>query len=475
MNIRLTCLLVVLNLGSQAAAQSIILDASQTLNEHADKNGIWVNTSRDNYSPELVKAIRDLRIKSVRYGWRNGSFDFKDLSSQVQSPQDQLADGCLANGKGRIFELFGPSKIAELLTATRSVGFAVLNTDGINYTGSVDERLASLSAEQRVNHYSANAAIWATWAKDNPFQFFEIGNENDLTGQGESGKVIAAWEPKEYARVARAYIAAIKQANPKVKCGINGGLRTPVENERWFREIAEAQPTLAKSLDFIVAHKYEMELSYDDWSKHADWDFGRLTPDFRKSHARHFANLPIQVTEIGSWKTGENDQHYRALIATEMLGNLRMDSAVEYAHFWPTRWQSEGGVFRPKSLQLSSMGLGMLTYTQFAHPVMFSNGFNGSVRYFAAKGKNEATVWFVNHESAKQNINCRIKNTDAPATNEQWSLRSPSNSPTANDTTLNQLESVKTISVNRTLTFNIQCEPLSVTVISFSANVSNAR
>ena len=455
----------------QCLGQTIELDAARTLNAHADQVGIWVNTNTHRNDDALVRAIRVLKLKSIRYGWQCAILDPEDMSSQVQSPRDRGFNGYLANEKnGKMWENFGPTGIVDLMNKTNTVGFAVLSTDGVNYIGNSDKRIAAMNRAQRVDFYAKQAAQWATWAKSNPFQYFEIGNENDLSGGVHVKTAIAPWDPAEYARVARTFLTEIKRVNPEAKCGINGGLLKPDQNTRWFDAIATAEPSLTTDLDFLVAHRYEMWLDEASWSAHHDWDFGRLSADYRKSHAKHFPKLPIHVTEIGPWKSGENDPHYRALLATEMLGNIRMDAAVQHVQFWPTRWNKEGGVLDADS-QLTPMGLGLAAYTRFARPNMFAVGYIGRVRYFAAKGESGATFWFVNHAPTATNIICKTNNLSIGALdrNEVWSLESPSENAKASDTVLRKKDSVATTSDNNSLTFKVDVAPLSVTIITLES------
>lgn len=464
----LTSTLVLLFSYGVSMAQDLELDGSHELNQHADQVGIWVNTSSGTNDEAMVDALRSLKIKSIRYGWQCGVLDLQNLGSQAHSPNDKNFSGYLSDGEGRIWETFGPNDIADLMTKTAATGFAVLSTDGINYIGKSDAAVAKMSSSDRLNLYANHAANWARWAKGNPFEYFEIGNENDLSGRTHTKDAITPWTPIDYAHVARRFLTDVKRANPNAKCGINGGLHNVEFTERWFREIVEAEPSLAQELDFIVAHKYEMWLDHKTWAMHPDWDFGRVGEDFRKSHRQHFSKLPIHVTELGSWKTNENDSHYRALLATEMLGNVRMDATVQHVQFWPSHWQKEGGVFDGTDSRLTSMGLGLAAYTRFAQSMMFANGFRGNVRYFATKGHSGATFWFVNHAQTETRLNCRVSGLQPMTSNEVWSLESPSQVATASDTVLKLVGTAAADSANGDLIFSLTAAPLSVAIVTFS-------
>lgn len=445
------------------------LDCTGVLNQHADQVGIWVNTNSDRLDASYIDALKRLKIRSLRYGWQFGLFDPQDLSSQIHSPRDAKAQGYLANDKGRMNENFGPEGVSRILNEIDATGFAVLNTDGINYIGNEDPRISSMNRDARIAAYAKSATEWASWAKSNRFQYFEIGNENDLTGKNDQTGGVAPWTAAEYAKVARSYLDQIKRVSPAAKCGINGGLLDVQNSKEWFAGIVAADPQLANDLDFVVAHKYEFWLEQKVWQAHADWEFGRLGTDYRQTHATYFPNLPIHVTELGSWKPGENTPHYRAVLATEMLGNIRMDMAVQHVLFWPTRWSTEGGVLQQSSNDLTGMGLGLTAYTRFAEPTMFANQVNGSIRCFASKGKTASTVWLINHSNSLQRANVLMKNSERNLTagNALWRLESPTGTPMANDTVLREHGSVDVRQNANDARFSVDAPACSVTIIHF--------
>ncbi|MEL6895799.1 MAG: hypothetical protein AAFP90_06845 [Planctomycetota bacterium] len=460
---------------SLLADEPVRITTDKVLNTHADQVGIWVNTNTDPPSSKLATALRQLRIRSIRYGWQFGVVDFQDLSSQQCLPNDPSLQGYLTKD-GRMAEQFGPGNVARLLSATNTVGFAVTNTDGINYFGKSDPSVNNLSRDQRIDLFAGHAERWAKWSTKNRFEYFEIGNENDLSGEGSAAQSIGPWTPESYAEVASRYADTIKKANPNAKCGINGGLKGADQTRDWFGRIATAVPTLEQKIDFLVCHKYEMGISREAWQQNAAWEFGRVGPAFRQVHGQHFSNAKIHVTEIGPWKEGENDQHYRAVLATEMLGNVRLDSAVQFVHFWPTRWGNTGGVFQPVGYELKSMGVGLAAYTRFAQPNMCCVGVKGGVRYFAAIGEKSLVIWCINHATEERKIDCEIQSlqlqlgtTDKGTEKvncEHWSLHSPSNSLTAADTRLERQSDLTLDVTGSTPTITIPCRPISATIVT---------
>jgi hypothetical protein len=453
--------------GQERTTVNFELDAKNVLNQHADKVGIWVNSNVDHNDDRFVEVLRSLKVRSIRYGWQFGLFDESDLSSQIHSPRDQKTQGYLANQNGRMRENFGPVGVNQILEEIDATGFAVLSTDGINYVGKDDALVATMSRDARMTAYASRSVKWASWATKTRFEFFEIGNENDMTGGKDQSGSVEPWKASEYAKVARLYLDEIKRVNPVAKCGINGGLLDAQKSDQWFRDIVAADPKLADDLDFIVAHKYEFWLDLKTWQAHADWDFGRLGVEYRNTIAACFPKLPVQVTELGSWKPGENTPHYRSVLATEMLGNVRMDKSVEHVQFWPTRWGNEGGVLQPTCDELSGMGLGLAAYTRFCESTMFANQVIGSVRCFAAKGDSKAAVWLINHGNTPQEVNVTIKDIAVDEDNKIWRLESASGSPTANDTLLRECGSLETQETDRGLHFKINAAPVSATIVRF--------
>lgn len=466
----ITYILLSLYLTLPAMGQTKIgFDASQVLNTNADKVGIWVNTIHDFNNSNMTEGLKTLNLKSLRYGWMYGVFDKNDLKTQLQRPTDFSCQGQLTEN-GRLAEEFGVSDVADMLTNIGGTGFAVVNTDGINYIGGADAELAAMSKQEKTDLFAGYAADWASWGQNKGFEYYEIGNENDLPGEGGDNGVIADWDPAEYASVALAYNQAIKAAYPNAKTGVNGGLKGEPQNVEWFDNLFESEPTLADEIDFVVAHVYEFHTNYLAWRGNVHVPVGRLKGSINSSREKHFPNLPIHVTEIGSFFPGENDRHYRAVMMTEMLGNVYISEAVEHVQVWPTKWDELGGVFSTDDqYNLTGMGLGVLAYTKYAKPILVANGYSEKVRFFASRNdQNEMTVWLVNHAEEETTVSVDIQNFEADPTNEAFALYSPSSEPYADDTKFTKVSSVKTNLIEGVLSFETSLKPTSVTVIHFS-------
>ena len=418
----------------------LFIDLDQSLNANADRVGVWLNTNTDVLSDAYVEQLRNLRFNVLRYGWQFGLLDLSDLRSQKQLPRDPAAAGFFAD-RGRMAEKFGPGGAAELLQRTFADGYAVLNTDAIQYIGRHDATLAKTPESERIDGLTRHAAAWAKWGHSRRFSHFEIGNENDLSGTGETEDAIGPWTPRQYADVAMHFVQAIRRVRPDAKVGINGGLKDADANRIWFNGIVEAQPDLASQIDFLVAHKYEMWLDYPTWRDHPRWDFGRVGEDFRNLHRELFPKTQIQVTELGSWMNsdvGEAQSHYRNLLMLEMLGNVRLDAAVDAAIVWPTRWAGLPGILQTDADALSPMGLGVSAYTRFNRGAMVFNRAAGPVRCFCTADDQFVCTTIINHSPNQTRVALRYDRTLDHAANV-WHLHSPSNDPMAGDTELVEL------------------------------------
>ena len=422
---------------------AISLDAGGVLNAHADEVGLWLNSVTDTAHAGYVAALRSLRLKSIRYGWGFGAYDAGNTASLRHTPGDPRAQGFFTRA-GRMSERLSPARLETLLGETGAVGFGVCATDAINYAGSADAALAAQSQAARTQQLAGAAAAWAKASRE--VRYFEIGNENDLSGGGEVEGIIQPWTPAEYAAVLRAYRDAIKAADPSALCGLNGGLKGPEEAAVWFEQIVRADPGLASDLDFLVAHQYEFWLTPDVWRQHADWEFGRVGQVLRDIRNRLFPTLPIQVTELGAFKEGRNDAHLRAVLQCEMLGNVRLDAAVRHVQVWPSRWMAAGGVLN-EDASLAPLGLGMAAYTRHAQPIMAASTSGGSVRAFVARSLDggSVTLWLVNHAAAPVRVTCtlgRLGEAVPVTTTAHEQLISPSDGATAGDTVLQKQQPI---------------------------------
>ena len=405
-------LVVVATTVKAAAAEpvAVAIDAGGTLNTHADQVGVWINSTDGGLTPGLVTGLKSLGVRSIRYGWGFGRYDAVDRSGMDLVPRDPRVERYGVRD-GRVSETLSPADLDRLLAELDAVGFGVVSTDGINYTGDTDADWAALSPEQRLDSLATAAADWATQSPG--LTHFEIGNENDIAGRKDDS-VIKPWTAAGYAHVVAKMIDTVKAARPRARCGFNGGLLDEAGSRVWFEQLARAEPSLADRADFLVAHKYEFWLTPEVWAEHADWAFGRLPAFTREARDRHFPKLPIQVTELGAFKMGRNQAHVRAVLQTEMLGNVYQDAAVEHVQVWPSTWGDEGGVLaNAETGELSSLGLGMAAYARHAQPVLCDNGSAGSIRYFAGRslpGEPAAlTVWLVNHAASAVDVALTIE------------------------------------------------------------------
>ncbi|WP_299184327.1 discoidin domain-containing protein [uncultured Aquimarina sp.] len=457
---------------SSPYAQSITINANGNLNDHADQIGIWLNSNADSYSTEYINVLKDLKIQSIRHGWAYSVMDENDPNKFVSSPCDPGVQAYIRDANCNLIEPLPLSDVARVTEELGVPGFAVLGNDGINYTGTSDVQLATMTRGQREEFYLDNAERWAIWAKNNNFQYFELGNENDLPGEMVDSGVGVGWIPSNYGAFAKRMAQRIKSVYPEAKCGINGGWgATPTLRNLWWDGILQGAPDINNYIDFIVIHKYEFGSFYNSWQPNL-FDWGRIQADNYASINRNFPGKPLYVTEMSGIQV-ENAivPHYRGVLTVEMMGNALIDKNLELIHHWGTRWVGDLDlVLDDNSNNLNMIGNSLKAYTKFMKRRLVSNGTAGSIRYFAAKDPidNSMTVWLINHSESNETANISIDNFAALSTGDVWRLTSTNNDPFSENNTLSRDGSVNAVNGS----FNITASPISVTVISFAAGTS---
>jgi hypothetical protein len=323
------------NLGVKA---QITIDANATpLNTHADQVGMWVNSNSDTNRQSYVDLMKDLNLKSIRHGWMYTVMDAITTDKFKMSPCDGSVQSYLSDGSCNLNETMKLSQVGQLAADLNVHGFAVLAMDGINYTGTSDATLTAMTKAQREQYYLDNAVRWANWAKNNNFKYFELGNENDLPGEMVDTGKGTEWTPQAYGAFAKRMAQAVKNVDPTIKCGINGGWRsTEALRKEWWDGILAGASDINNYIDFVVIHKYEFGSYYSTWSANL-WDWGRIQSDNITAIKTNFPNKPIYITETSGYQSESGIvPHYRGVLTVEMMGNLFMDSQIEHIHNWGT-------------------------------------------------------------------------------------------------------------------------------------------
>lgn len=451
---------------------SIEVNMASELNSSADQVGIWVNTTSDKINQNFVDGLRLLNIKMLRYGWQYGIFDAQNTNHQLHSPCDPGCQGNLTKDGCMFNENFGPDGVAALCDSLNCDAFAVNAMDGMLYSGDADEKINNMSREERSDFYVGKAAEWARWSFTNNkhFKYFELGNENDLKNPMYKSGVGGRWDPKEYAVEAKKMAIAIKNVSPDFQCGINGSLLPADTTAMWFDAVYRTVPDMNDYIDFIVYHRYEFWVDYENWKKNAREKFGHLANGMTDLYPKYFKNLPIYVTEIGCWRDDADKlKHYRALLNCEMFGNIFTHPYIKMAMHWPTTW-ADGVFYANDSYGITPMGRGLLAYTKFAQPIMVDNNHINNVRYFVAKNpeNQKVTVWLINHNTTKCDFSIKLNNFAGTANNEQWRLTSPNNDPNALENDLWQDKPAKAKVADGVCRFNTTLLPTSLTIIHFT-------
>lgn len=463
------CALLLMSLGAcqTPTPANITINTTNVINPNADQVGIWVNSTFDEYSPEFVDLLKQLKMKSIRHGWAYGLMDPNDPNHFTMSPCDTMVQNYITDYQCNIAEKITLDEIAQLTEDLDAIGFGVLSMDGINYTGTHDQNLANMSRSQREDFYIENAKRWVQWAKANNFSHFELGNENDLPGEMVDHERGNPWTPEAYGTYALKMAKALHEVDSTIKLGINGGFgKTPEERLEWWSEIANAAPELQNYIDFIVCHRYAFGLFHEGWSLRAD-QWGRLPADEPDNIAKAFPGKPVYITEIGGFQVEKGYvPHYRGLVNMDMLANVFLDTIVKHVQHWPTRWDDFGALDATTNT-FNALGNGLLAYTKFAQPNLVMNDTLGIVHYFAAvsEDQNELSFWVVNHGTDS------IQVTIDPAgyqLNEVWRLTSEGNDPMAKENELWQDDSSSIGNIGAHL--QVPLSATSATIITFLRN-----
>lgn len=469
------CILSIYYFPSAVSAQKILIDTRKVINTNANQVGCWLNTHESSNNPEFEDLMRRTKIKSLRMGWQYSVMDSLNPEVFVSSPCEPGVQSYVTGGDCFLDEKITINETAKLLDNLGIPGFIVVATDGVNYTGTADVKLSKMSVEQREQFYIKNAVRLANWAKNSKLKYFEIGNENDLPGEMVNNGVGKPWTGSKYGAFALKIAKAIKQANPDIKCGINGGWgATETLRKQWWTDIVAAAPEINDYIDFIVVHNYAFGLSYSSWNG-SIWVWGNIRDDIGKSVASLFPNKPIYVTEIGGFKVENNKiPHYRALVNIEMLSTVFLNPLVKHAQHWPDRWSNTGAIEKGAN-NLTALGNGMAAYTQFAKPILVANGASGKITYNVTRDSvtNGLSIWLTNHNAFGSVVDVTLQGYIPSGKNEIWTLTSPGDDPNSKTNELKLIGDLplKTDGSNTSLTISLNAT--SATILSFDAENSH--
>ena len=443
--IALLCLVSTLTYGQLSTSFTVDVNAAP-LNTHADEVGTWVNSNVDRNTPAYRSLLQGLNVKSIRHGWQYTVMDEQDPDVFYASPFEPyvavdnvvlergIQGNILRDAAGRIGESMPLSQISQLRSQLNVEGYIILSMDGILYTGDHDPLLRDKDTEWKEDYYLANARRFAEWARDNGFDYIELGNENDYTdAEMYQGGYGGLWSAADYARYAYRMAEVVKEVHPNAKLGINGGLLGKVpERQAWFRDMANAEPRLQGIVDFIVVHKYEFWPHFGNW-RDAVFAFGQIQPDIREAIASNFPGKPIHVTEVSGFGTEQLypsfSPAWRGILNLEMMGNVFSTPEIEHVQQWPTRWYDDG-MFDKDSDTYNWLGYSQKAYADHMKPHMIANGIDGEkpelseLRYFVARdpADNSLTAWFINHGQTAKTITLDLVNYTGTANYDDYAL-----------------------------------------------------
>jgi hypothetical protein len=451
--------------------QRINISTNNIISTNADQVGCWLNTHESSKSLEFEDLLRKIKIKSLRMGWQYTVMDSINPEIFHNSPCDPKVQSYNSGEDCILDENININETSDLLANLDIPGFVAISTDGVNYKGTADAKLASMTVNEREEFYLQNAIRWAKWAKNTKVKHFEIGNENDLPGEMVDNGVGEEWSGEEYGRFALKMAKAIKQVDPTIKCGINGGWRaTELLRKKWWVDIVTAAPDINNYIDFVVVHRYAFGLTYSSWNS-STWSWGKISTDIIKDVSTLFPGKPLYVTEIGGFNNENNMvPHYRALVNIEMLAGVFLDPLVEHVQHWPDRWFNIGAIEKGSN-NLSALGNGMAAYTMFAKPLLVANGASGKITYNVTRdsSSNSLALWLINHNSFGSVVDITLEGYKPSGINEIWTLTSPGDDPKSKTNELKKIGELAYNIVNENTQFTLSLNATSATIISFDA------
>ncbi len=290
--------------------------------------GINVNYLRDadaNFPgcQTLQETLSKMGVSFLRYpGGEKSDFHlFSDLKDQKPAPQ-------VLGGYRRFAEDYQIMDFDAFMGVVKAVGATphlVVGYDSLARTGITRER------------YLENAVEWVRYAnkvKKYGILNWEIGNENWHNQTGE---------PEDIAKIVSLFSKEMKKIDSGIRVGASGSSR-----EWWQRFL----PGAADDLDFLTVSSYSCWdwKGYQYFADHANINLMepaetalQAIDDFIPEHKNR---LKVVISELNSmdysedgWPPDNNLGH--ALVTFEIIGQMMLNSRIEYGMVWNTRWMEE--------------------------------------------------------------------------------------------------------------------------------------
>lgn len=397
---RSTRLLTLTGLGmlflcSSGWAQEKILvkaDFSSIGDEASQKVGLGVNHFSD--APEIGDSLADLNVKCLRYA-TNGHVLFD--SRTPEAFQVAVSDFNLWHVKGFSDgkRWFGKLSFDDFIALCRKVNAEpcmVVAVDAIVYEGSADH-----VDPQTVLDSAVDWVRYANVTRKYGVRYWEIGNENDLSGQGKA----AEWSASKYASTVVQFSKAMKAVDPTIQIGANG-MRVG-NTDTWWDEVL---PIAADELDFLITHQYSWIASYDQW-RVDPYRYDYNITDAAAAIKRHGLNLPILVTEISGFNPAKKQPHsaWKAFHSFEVIGQALSHREVDSIFVWTAKWfgandmSTDVNVLTDKN-ELTPLGQALKIWAQTGQVSVHECPNASGTRSWAVRGDAGQNVVYVLNKAA---------------------------------------------------------------------------
>jgi len=436
----------------------------------------WIEGDRTRNDPEFIAALREAKVRLIRYpgGEVADNFDWK--SNTLDNPRAFPYSKSPSDAKTRM-------DFDEFVRWKNRIGAQAIIVVNLE-EGFVDGDL------KKAARLAAEWVRYANIEKKYGIKYWEIGNESYHLGTRY------ALKSREYAEALKIFSKAMKAVDPSIKIGANGpwdyraapiidvlsdaeirelhSLRTSKARKRfrkrfgktfvrsrsvpsWWNVIAKEA---ADAFDFAVVHRYTPLRKRDkDLAKPLKCKqyVQRLRRFLSEKTGKYY---PIAVTEYNvSGKSGKKlSKTALSLTLAEMMGNY-LSAGVEMANYWPMRLRSKRAMFDEKT------GAKRPPYYVFKAFSTLTDGYvlktEGSSKRFyalATADKDERTVTLFMINKRKRPDTAEISLPAAYHPVQSWEID-------RDDLTLHSLKSYPKLPDAKA--WKIGLDPLSLTIVRF--------
>ena len=411
---------------------TILVDINQVIKELPfNPIGIGLNHFLDSDGEHpgrtytLLQSLQNLGVRALRinegetgdqYQWTSAPFPLTPGAElyprrTFYGPDlPTLNDPRRYNPDGSLVADLDFNEYMQVSYALNATDFAIIGIDALNYAPSIAGYTTSFEEIKQA------AVAWVTYARLNNFrlEYWEIGNESDLKGVGQG-----PWQAEQYAAVVKELAIAMKQVDPSIKIGANGGMGDQAANDYWWQTVLA---TAGPYIDFLVVHQYQDE--EDNIVQNTRSRLLNLLslPDR--------ARLRIHVTEMSALRPGNKNNPNTLEMALRnfvKFGKVISYPEVDYTLFWVTRWESGPEQAATSAIDwngsLLPMGQSIQIWaTTLLDQIVSTSADTQLVQPFASfsPAQNMLNVYLVNPLEHPAYVNVLVSGYTGATGNEKW-------------------------------------------------------